>query len=191
MKLKFKNQQFQTDAVNSVADLFKGQEKLRSTFEITNIEETNITNQGELGIGNVITISNDTLIANMHEIQRRNNLPTTSDILDDSGVTHRSFCVEMETGTGKTYVYTKTIFELNKQLNGDSCNCLRLSSPYFSTSIFIILVLFQKFFYSFCNRLCHKWRNSIPNLSKCCSSSAFKIIIVRERLYSGRLPYRY
>ena len=38
MKLKFKNQQFQTDAVDSVADLFKGQEKLRSTFEITNIE---------------------------------------------------------------------------------------------------------------------------------------------------------
>ena len=38
MKLKFKNQQFQTDAVDSVADLFTGQEKLRSTFEITNIE---------------------------------------------------------------------------------------------------------------------------------------------------------
>lgn len=76
MKLKFKNQQFQTDAVDSVADLFKGQEKLRSTFEITNIEAIDLINQNELGIGNVISISNDALLANMHEIQRRNNLPT-------------------------------------------------------------------------------------------------------------------
>ena len=59
MKLKFKNQQFQTDAVDSVADLFKGQEKLRSTFEITNIEAIDLINQNELGIGNVISISND------------------------------------------------------------------------------------------------------------------------------------
>ncbi|OQB13430.1 MAG: Type III restriction enzyme, res subunit [Firmicutes bacterium ADurb.Bin193] len=115
MKLKFKNQQFQTDAVDSVADLFKGQEKLRSTFEITNIEAIDLINQNELGIGNVISISNDALIANMHEIQRRNNLPMTNDIVDDEGAAHRSFCVEMETGTGKTYVYTKTIFELNKR----------------------------------------------------------------------------
>lgn len=115
MKLKFKNQQFQTDAVDSVADLFKGQEKLRSTFEITNIEAIDLINQNELGIGNVISISNDALLANMHEIQRRNNLPMTNDIVDDEGAAHRSFCVEMETGTGKTYVYTKTIFELNKR----------------------------------------------------------------------------
>ena len=64
MKLKFKNQQFQTDAVDSVADLFKGQEKLRSTFEITNIEAIDLINQNELGIGNVISISNDALLAN-------------------------------------------------------------------------------------------------------------------------------
>ncbi|MBS7298760.1 MAG: DEAD/DEAH box helicase family protein [Eubacteriales bacterium] len=115
MKLKFKNQQFQTDAVDSVADLFKGQEKLRSTFEITNIEAIDLINQNELGIGNVISISNDALLANMHEIQRRNNLPMTNDIVDDEGAAHRSFCVEMETGTGKTYVYTKTIFELHKR----------------------------------------------------------------------------
>lgn len=115
MKLKFKNQQFQTDAVNAVADLFKGQEKLRSTFEITNIEAIDLINQNELGIGNVISISNDALLANMHEIQRRNNLPMTNDIVDDEGAAHRSFCVEMETGTGKTYVYTKTIFELHKR----------------------------------------------------------------------------
>ena len=50
MKLKFKNQQFQSDAVQAVADLFKGQEKLRSTFEITNIEAIDLINQNELAL---------------------------------------------------------------------------------------------------------------------------------------------
>ena len=109
MKLKFKNQDFQTDAVNAVADLFKGHERLQSTFEIAQDAQYSLF-QNELGIGNGIRISDERLCANMHEVQRRNNLPMT-DIEDDM----RSFCIEMEIGTGKTYVYTKTIFELNKR----------------------------------------------------------------------------
>ena len=115
MKLKFKNQQFQTDAASSIVDLFKGQEKLQSTFEITNIESVDLVNQNEFGVGNVVKISKEELLNNMHEIQRRNNLPLTDDILDENGALHLSFSEEMETGTGKTYVYTKTIFELNKR----------------------------------------------------------------------------
>lgn len=114
MKLKFKNQQFQTDAVEAVVDLFKGQEKLTSTFEISN-GPNQLLFENELGVGNVISISNDTLLDNMHTVQRKANLPLTNNITDESGAAHRSFCVEMETGTGKTYVYTKTIFELNKR----------------------------------------------------------------------------
>ncbi len=115
MKLKFKNQQFQTDAASSIVDLFKGQEKLQSTFEITNIESVDLVNQNEFGVGNVVKISKEELLNNMHEIQRRNNLPLTDDIVDENGALHLSFSEEMETGTGKTYVYTKTIFELNKR----------------------------------------------------------------------------
>ena len=115
MKLKFKNQQFQTDAASSIVDLFKGQEKLQSTFEITNIESVDLVNQNEFGVGNVVKISKEELLNNMHEIQRRNNLPLTDDIVDENGALHLSFSEEMETGTGKTYVYTKTIFELNKK----------------------------------------------------------------------------
>ena len=115
MKLKFKNQQFQTDAASSIVDLFKGQEKLQSTFEITNIESVDLVNQNEFGVGNVVKISKEELLNNMHEIQRRNNLPLTDDIEDENGALHLSFSEEMETGTGKTYVYTKTIFELNKR----------------------------------------------------------------------------
>ena len=115
MKLKFKNQQFQTIAASSVVDLFKGQEKLQSTFEITNIESADLVNQNEFGVGNVVRISKEELLNNMHEIQRKNNLPLTDDIVDENGALHLSFSEEMETGTGKTYVYTKTIFELNKR----------------------------------------------------------------------------
>lgn len=109
MKLKFKNQNFQTDAVNAVADLFGGQETLKSTFEIAQDRQISLI-ENDLGIGNGMRISVNQLNENMHEVQKRGNLPLT-DIEDDN----LSFCIEMETGTGKTYVYTKTIFELNKR----------------------------------------------------------------------------
>lgn len=119
MKLKFVNQQFQTDAVNAVADLFKGQEKSTASFSITTDPNMFTFLQNEFGIGNALAIDTATLQANMNEVQKRNNLPLTSlDIAEGilGGVSRaRSFCLEMETGTGKTYVYTKTIFELNKR----------------------------------------------------------------------------
>ena len=109
MKLKFKNQKFQSDAVNSVADLFIGQEKAKMTFSI----DSNVGNfdliMSEFGIGNKLEISQDDLIKNMHTVQKRNQLPITRDY------ENRQYSIEMETGTGKTYVYTKTILELNKR----------------------------------------------------------------------------
>ena len=113
MKLKFKNQQFQTDAVNAVADLFKGQERLQSTFEISDSSQMSLLGN-EFGIGNTLNIKTEDLCENLHEIQKRSNLPLTNDKADN-GEFDKSFCIEMETGTGKTYVYTKTIFELNRR----------------------------------------------------------------------------
>ncbi len=107
MKLKFKNQDFQTDAVNAVVDLFLGQEKTHSTFSV--VEEKQLNLESDLGIGNALYIDEKALTDNMHAVQKRNRLPMTKDASD------MQFCVEMETGTGKTYVYTKTIFELNRK----------------------------------------------------------------------------
>ncbi|ADU27444.1 type III restriction-modification system endonuclease [Ethanoligenens harbinense] len=107
MKLKFKNQDFQTDAMNAVVDLFTGQEKTRSTFSV--VEEKQMSLMNSLGIGNALYIDAQTLSDNMHTVQKRNNLPMTPNASD------MQFCIEMETGTGKTYVYTKTIFELNRK----------------------------------------------------------------------------
>ncbi|MDL2289030.1 DEAD/DEAH box helicase family protein, partial [Oscillospiraceae bacterium OttesenSCG-928-F05] len=108
MKLKFKTQQFQTDAVNAVCDLFAGQEKSRATFSI--VEEVQMSMmQNELGVGNALLIDDAALLANMNAIQRRNKLQLTDNTAS------RQFCIEMETGTGKTYVYTKSIFEMNRR----------------------------------------------------------------------------
>ena len=124
MKLKFKNQDFQTDAVNSVVDLFVGQEKTKGTFSVDNNGMDNFL--GTMGVGNALLIDHKTLAANMHAIQRRNNLPLTDPDwgfdfgkVDFSNFSFKGktpqFCIEMETGTGKTYVYTKTIYELNRK----------------------------------------------------------------------------
>ena len=79
MKLQFKkNQQYQTDAVNAVADLFQGQEKTSMTFSVDkNFGGLNLS-MNDYGSGNELLIDNDTLIANMHNIQRRNKLKLSS-----------------------------------------------------------------------------------------------------------------
>ena len=109
MKLKFKNQEFQTNAVNAVVDLFKGQEEQNGTFSVIKDSIGDQMQFVEHQFGNDILIDNKKMLENMHEIQKRNLLPITDDIDE------KKFCIEMETGTGKTYVYTKTIFELNKK----------------------------------------------------------------------------
>ena len=100
MKLKFKDQDFQTAAVEAVAGLFAGQERSRATFSV--MEEGQLPDQtsfgpAKLGVGNVLRLTDDALTANMRAVQKRNLLPMT-----DSAAS-RQFCVEMETGTGKTH----------------------------------------------------------------------------------------
>ena len=119
MKLKFKTQDFQTDAVNAVADLFAGQDKQTATFSI--VEENSGSQMrleiNEFGIGNASNIQGTDLLVNMNKVQKRNSLPRTKDPYPFAHYREgdRSFCIEMETGTGKTYVYTKTIFELHRR----------------------------------------------------------------------------
>ena len=125
MILKFKQQEFQTDAVSAVIDLFRGQEKRQDTFTIVNEQQVSL--DAGLGVGNALSIDDDQLLANMREVQKRHSLPLTngdwmggftfpiSFPLEIPARQAPNFCIEMETGTGKTYVYTKTIFELHKQ----------------------------------------------------------------------------
>lgn len=109
MKLKFKNQKFQLDAVDAVASLFKGQEHENATFSILKNFDGDQIKFADNHFGNKILIDDKQMLENMHAVQKRNLLRPTDDISE------KKFCIEMETGTGKTYVYTRTIFELNKK----------------------------------------------------------------------------
>lgn len=107
MKIKFDKQQYQHDAIQSITDLFKGQSSNVSNFTVSigNIVGSEVTS---LGVRNHLELSALDVIENLQEIQMRNHLKKSHDIQD------WNFTVEMETGTGKTYVYTRSIFELNK-----------------------------------------------------------------------------
>ena len=108
MKLKFKKQEFQDKAVMSVVDLFRGAKNVPTTFSMQKLDILDFSKDELLGYGNNLDLSMEQIEKNMHEIQDRNLLPLTD-------LTELRFNIEMETGTGKTFVYTKTILELHKQ----------------------------------------------------------------------------
>src|SRR5687767_2333097 len=104
MKLHFEpNLDFQMHAVEAVCDLFRGQEICRTEFTVVRDPDDPQLRMGfaesDLGIGNRLTLLDDELLKNLADIQLRNGLPPS--IVLTSG----DFTVEMETGTGKTYVY--------------------------------------------------------------------------------------
>ena len=114
MKLHFEpNLDFQLQAVDAVCSLFRGQEICRTEFTVTTNpaeSQARLTfAQNDLGIGNRLTLLDEELFNNLKAVQLRNGMPPSASL--DSG----DFTVEMETGTGKTYVYLRTIFELNKR----------------------------------------------------------------------------
>ena len=114
MKLHFEpNLDFQLQAIEAVCDLFRGQEICRTEFTVMREPAERQARlafaENDLGSGNRLTLLDDEILKNLKDIQLRNGLPPSDSL--DSG----DFTVEMETGTGKTYVYLRTIFELNKR----------------------------------------------------------------------------
>lgn len=131
MKFNFKIQEFQTEAVNAVVDVFKGQGFSGQARYIRDLGvqdphaqiAMNIDPEAEqdysdplddVGFKNdKIELLDDQLLANIREIQTYNNIKLSSKLNKHLGKC--SLDIEMETGTGKTYVYIKTMFELNKK----------------------------------------------------------------------------
>lgn len=112
MKLHFEpNLDYQLQAIEAVCDLFHGQETCRTEFTVTREAFSDQLSflENDLGIGNRLTLLDDQLLNNLHAIQLRHGLAPSASLASGD------FTVEMETGTGKTYVYLRTIFELNKR----------------------------------------------------------------------------
>jgi type III restriction enzyme len=115
MKLKFKVQSFQTNAVESVVDCFAGQPLVAgATYRIDPGKESQARLEFETGFRNAdIQLTDIQLTKNIQEVQKRQNLPLSDRIVSNKECKF-NLDVEMETGTGKTYCYIKTIFETNK-----------------------------------------------------------------------------
>ena len=122
MKLKFKVQPYQTTAVESVIDCFAGQVNSAGvTYRVDPGRGKQIAPAGylqtlseSLGFRNApCQLSDGQVLANIQAVQRRQNLPLSSALVPSAGC-NINLDVEMETGTGKTYCYIKTIFELHK-----------------------------------------------------------------------------
>lgn len=132
MKLKFKTQAYQTAAVQAVVDCFKGQVPqhggIRYRLDPGTRKAAPASPQAALALEAApeaaaeqeaafrnadLTLSELALLDNIHAVQRAQNLPL-SDALVKTKVAKVNLDIEMETGTGKTYCYIKTIFELNK-----------------------------------------------------------------------------
>ena len=118
MKFKFKIQQYQTDAVENTVAVFRGQPShTLSAYrrDLGTYKEKRFTyKEEEIGYGNHrLELDRQTILRNIRSIQNLYDI-TPSETLAQ-GVAPVNLDIEMETGTGKTYVYIKTMFELNKQ----------------------------------------------------------------------------
>lgn len=118
MKFKFKIQQYQTDAVENTVAVFRGQPShTLSTYRRdlgTYQNQRIIYKEEEAGYGNHrLELDKQTILRNIRSIQNLYDIAPSETLA--KGVAPVNLDIEMETGTGKTYVYIKTMFELNKQ----------------------------------------------------------------------------
>jgi type III restriction enzyme len=128
MKFYFKIQQYQTDAVDAVVKVFNGQGyhgmaryirdmgKHHEPYQaqLSYDAEGNEIQSDDTGYKNeLVGLTDEQLLNNIHALQTANNIKLSPTLVKDFG--RCSLDIEMETGTGKTYVYIKTMFELNKQ----------------------------------------------------------------------------
>ena len=140
MKFNFKIQQYQTDAVDAVVKVFDGQGYHTGANYIRDLGKTKKSQEDffepyqmtmkvaeeqasffetydpydDTGYKNeLVELSDEQLLKNIQTLQGQNNIKLSSSLIKDLG--RISLDIEMETGTGKTYVYIKTMFELNKK----------------------------------------------------------------------------
>jgi len=131
VKLQFKEQKFQTDAVKAVVDCFAGQPLKTNRFTLERSKDIlQKTKNASLGLSTLafedeilenigyrnsaIRITDGQILKNIKKTQRSNNLLEVKDIEKPKVKLGLNLTIEMETGTGKTYTYIRTMYELHK-----------------------------------------------------------------------------
>ncbi|HHX8544594.1 TPA: type III restriction-modification system endonuclease [Vibrio alginolyticus] len=119
MKIKFNpDLPHQKDAINAVVGVFEGQETFQSNFSVSQNTLSNeqlglFAKNNDIGIANALSLLPEELYENTRNVQLINGLPQTE--TSKQALPSLDFTIEMETGTGKTYVYLRSVFELNQQ----------------------------------------------------------------------------
>ena len=117
MKFKFKIQQYQTDAVECIARVFDGEPCIDKTLyrrDIGKVDSPMLRLENEEGYSNhELVQSEGNLLENIRQLQLENDIKKSEKLNKNLGLVNLD--IEMETGTGKTYVYIKSMFELNKR----------------------------------------------------------------------------
>lgn len=119
MKLQFTHQGYQSRAVDAVVKVFDGQPLAKSDFALA-AQQGSVAYAGDGSIGNALRLSDEQLLDNVRAVQEANGLEPSDALVpsrSDNGkelFCPLNFTIEMETGTGKTYSFIKTMFELNK-----------------------------------------------------------------------------
>ena len=129
MKFRFKIQSYQTEAVKAVVDCFDGQPLQTGLGYRIDPGRVATGQQARLEMDSGFKNSDlllpaEAILKNIQAVQVRQNLPV-SESLKQTKVSSVNLDVEMETGTGKTYCYIKTIFELNKKIRLVQVHCSR------------------------------------------------------------------
>ena len=119
MKFKFKIQQYQTDAVEQTVNVFAGQPSKTNAQYRRDLGKTNgriVYDEEYVGWrNNDVELNDRQLLDNIKKMQVESNIPQSKLLSKPDGLGACALDIEMETGTGKTYVYIKTMFELNKR----------------------------------------------------------------------------
>ncbi|HCG5283681.1 TPA: DEAD/DEAH box helicase family protein [Vibrio parahaemolyticus] len=119
MKIKFNpDLAHQNDAINAVVGVFEGQETFQSNFSVSQNALSNeqlglFAKNNDIGVANALSLLPEELYENTRNVQLINGLPQTE--TSKQALTSLDFTIEMETGTGKTYVYLRSAFELNQR----------------------------------------------------------------------------
>lgn len=117
MKIKFESElPYQQEAINAIVDIFQGQEVCTSNFTVFSPEylaKQKTLDFNQIGYANKLQLTEAQILENTQKIQLRNGLKPS--LPNEVDIKHLDFSIEMETGTGKTYVYLRTIMEMNRQ----------------------------------------------------------------------------
>jgi type III restriction enzyme len=119
MKLQFSHQDYQAKAVDAVVRVFDGQPLAKTEFSLAG-QNASVAYAGDGSIGNALKLSDEQILANVQAVQKASGISVSDALAASMSETGKqvfcplNFSIEMETGTGKTYTFIKTMYELNR-----------------------------------------------------------------------------